>query len=140
DDEFLLNCAELVLKHDSLNLNALLLKQQVLDERIKNYSMEKNINEINKLKANPEISKSVYELEKHLALLYRLGYRQMPFDMQEIIMTGVIPENFKDKNPSPFTTIDPKDEHRKKFTTLYGGLFQEVFIKNEFEQYGHFTF
>ncbi len=140
DDDFMLKCAELVLKHDRLNLNALLLKQQILDARITSYALEKNISDINTLKANPEISQWVYELEKHLALLYRLGYRQMPYDMQEIIMTGVIPENFEDKNPSPFTTIVPKEEHKRKFTTLYGGLFQEVFEIREFEPYGHFTF
>ncbi len=140
DDDFMLKCAELVLKHDKLNLNALLLKQQILDTRVTDYAKENSINDINALKSNSAISKAVYELERHLALLYQLGYRQMPFDMQEIIMTGIIPENFEDKNPTPFTTIDPKDEHRKKFTTLYGGLFQEVFVTREFEPYGHFTY
>ncbi len=140
DDDFLLKCAELVLKHDPLNLNALLLKQQILDVRVSSFATENNISDINKLKANAEISQTVYELENHLTLLYRLGYRQMPYDMQEIIMTGIFPKDFKDKNPSPFTTIYPKDEHRKKFTTLYGGLFQEVFEIREFEPYGHFTF
>jgi RHS repeat-associated protein len=140
DDDFMLKCAELVLKHDRLNLNALLLKQQILDARVTNFAKENNINDINKLKSNNEISQSIYELENHLALLYRLGYRQMPFDMQEIIMTGVIPENFEDKNPKPFTSFEPEDEHRKKFTTLYGGLFQEVFVIREYEPYGHFTF
>lgn len=140
DDDFLLKCAELVLKHDPLNLNALLLKQQILDVRVTTYAIENNISDINKLKTSKEISTTVYDLENHLELLYRLGYRQMPFDMQEIIMTGVIPENFEDKNPSPFTTIVPKEEHKRKFTTLYGGLFQEVFEIREFEPYGHFTF
>ncbi len=140
DDDFLLKCAELVLKHDPLNLNALLLKQQILDVRVTNFALENNISDINKLKANNEISETVNDLENHLALLYRLGYRQMPYDMQEIIMTGIFPKDFKDKNPSPFTTIDPKDEHRKSFKTLYGGLFQEVFELREFEPYGHFTF
>lgn len=140
DDDFLLKCAELVLKHDNRNLNALLLKQQILDTRVMSYALEKNVSDINLLKADTEISQSVYELEKHLALLYRLGYRQMPYDMQEIIMTGIIPENFEDKNPSPFTTIVPKEEHRTSFQTLYGGLFQEVFETREFEPYGHFIF
>ncbi len=140
DDDFLLKCAELVLKHDPLNLNALLLMQQILDTRITNFALENNISDLNKLKANNEISQTVNDLENHLALLYRLGYRQMPYDMQEIIMTGIFPKDFKDKNPSPFTTIDPKDEHRKSFQTLYGGLFQEVFEIREFEPYGHFTF
>ncbi|HET6243766.1 MAG: hypothetical protein H0V01_05555 [Bacteroidetes bacterium] len=140
DDDFMLKCAELVLKNDRLNLNALLLKQQILDARVTGYAIENNINDINNLKANSEISHTVYELERHIALLYRLGYRQMPYDMQEIIMTGIIPETFVDKNPTPFTTIDPVDEHRKKFTTLYGGVFQEVFVTREFEPFGHFTF
>lgn len=140
DDDFLLKCAELVLRHDPLNLNALLLKQQTLDTRVSTYALENNINDINKLKSNNEISLTVNELENHLALLYRLGYRQMPYDMQEIIMTGIIPKNYVDKNPKPFTTIDPKDEHRKSFKTLYCGLFQEVFEEREFEPYGHFTF
>lgn len=140
DDDFMLKCAELVLKHNRLNLNALLLKQQILDAMVTSYSVENNINDINQLKSNSEISQTVYELEKHLSLLYRLGYRQMPYDMQEIIMTGIIPEDFEDKNPSPFTTIVPKEEHKRKFTTLYGGLFQEVFEIREFEPYGHFTF
>jgi RHS repeat-associated protein len=140
DDDFLLKCAELVLKYDPLNLNALLLKQQILDARVTTFALENNANDINKLKATNGISQTVFELEKHLALLYRLGYRQMPFDMQEIIMTGIIPENFEDKNPSPFTTINPIDEHRNSFKTLYGGLFQEVFEIREFEPYGHFTY
>lgn len=140
DDDFLLKCAETVLKHDNLNLNALLLKQQVLDERVVNFAKENKTNDINTLKSNQEISHTIIELENHLELLYRLGYRQMPFDMQEIIMTGVYPENFEDKNPSPFTTIDPIDPHRKHYTSLYGGLFQEVFETREFEPYGHFTF
>ena len=51
-----------------------------------------------------------------------------------------MPTHYQDANPSPFTTIVPKDEHRKKFKTMYGGLFTEVFEKREFETYGHFTF
>ena len=57
----------------------------------------------------------------------------MPYDMQKIIMTGVMPAHYQDKNPSPFTTIPPKDEHRKKFKTMYGGLFTEVFEKMGFQ-------
>jgi len=140
DDDFLLKCAELVLKHDPLNLSTLLLKQQILDVRVTSFAIENNISDINKLKVNAQISQTVFDLENHTALLYRLGYRQMPYDMQEIIMTGIFPKDFKDKNPNPFTTIDPKDEHRKSFKTLYGGLFQEVFEIREFEPYGHFTF
>src|SRR5690606_40402906 len=114
DAEFLLRCAELALKFDPKNLNALLLKQQVLDARVKNYAEKHGVVDINYLKSDPKISTTITSLEEHLASLYHLGYRQMPLDMQKIILTGIYPENYKDKNPSPFTTIDPKDEHRKK--------------------------
>jgi|GEM_PF-3681765 len=138
-DDFLLRCADLALRYDSLNLNALLLRQQVLDARVNSYASARQINDISQLKADPAISETVYELEAHLSRLYRLGYRQMPGYMQEIIMTGRYPENFEDKNPTPFTTIDPKDEHRRQYQGLYRGLFQEVFEKRASEPYGHFT-
>lgn len=140
DDGFMLRCAETVLRHDSLNLNALLLKQQVLETRVMAYAKERRVLDTDSLKAEREISRTVRELERHLALLYRLGYRQMPYDMQEIIMTGVYPDEFEDRNPSPFTSIDPKDGHRKRYQALYGGLFPEVFETRELEPYGHFTF
>lgn len=138
--EFLLRCAELVLKYDSLNLNALLLKQQVLDERVATYATQNNMYNVSALKKDPEINKKIASLEYHIATLYRLGYRQMPIDMQKIIMTGIYPETIKDKNPSPFTTIDPKDPHRKEFQSSYHGLFQEVFEQKEIEKYGHCSF
>src|SRR5690606_9866918 len=70
DDDFMLRCAELVLKHDRLNLNALLLKQQILNERVKNFAIENNITEIKSFKENNEISPTFFQLERHLALLY----------------------------------------------------------------------
>ncbi len=141
DDEFLLRCAETVLNCDSLNLNALLLKQQVLDNRVVNYAEQSSNQNIIKLKQDKNIQQTFFELEKHTALLYRLGYRQMPLDMQKIIMSGNYPDSgFVDKNPSPFTTIDPKDAKTAKYHALYGGLFQEVFDTKPTEPYGHFVF
>ena len=137
---FLLRCAELALAHDSLNLNALLLKQQVLDEQVTEYARRNSAYGIPPLKKQPKIRQTMKALETHLALLYRLGYREMPVDMQKIIMTGIYPKTGADKNPSPFTTIDPKDPHRKEFQSSYGGLFQEVFEKKEIEKYGHYSF
>lgn len=47
---------------------------------------------------------------------------------------------YKDKNPSPYTTIKPKDEEDAQYMTLSHGLFQEVFEHKKLETYGHFTF
>lgn len=144
EDEFILRCADLVLQHDSLNLNALLLKQQALEARVANYAVKNKISDINRLKQDPKISKIVSSLEKHLALLYRLGYRQMPMDMQQMVLDGFRNEDNGsiriNKNPSPFTTVKPKDPNDAQYWTLTHGAFQEVFEVREFEPYGHFTF
>jgi hypothetical protein len=109
DTEFIMRCTNLVLQHDSLNLNALLLKQQCLSEVIKNYATHYKTNDINTLKLvaknetkHTDLTKTIRTLEIHLTLLHKLGYREMPIDMQKIIMTGQYPEHFNDKNSSYF--------------------------------------
>lgn len=140
DADFMEQCADLVLSHDSLNLNAILLKQQILDTRLKNYALQKGTSHIATLRKDPAIAPLIVRLESHLGRLKELGYRQMPVEMQKIILSGEFPAQFTNQNPSPFTTIDPKDEHRKKFHTMYGGLFQEVFVPREQETYGHVVY
>lgn len=143
DDVFMLRCAELALRFDSLNLNALLLKAQVLDARVTAYAVKHRISSIEQLKADKAIWSTVLQLEKHLARLARTGYRQMPTDMQEMIMNPLSydPKKWdrKSRNPKPFTTIkvlDPKDE---EYWSLTKGMFQEVFEPSQKETYGHFT-
>ena len=140
DADFMEQCADLVLSHDSLNLNAILLKQQILDTRLKNYALQKGTSHIATLRKDAAIAPLIVRLESHLGRLKELGYRQMPVEMQKIILSGEFPAQFTNQNPSPFTTIVPKDEHRKKFHTLYGGLFQEVFVPREQETYGHVVY
>lgn len=143
DNEFLLRCAELALAHDSLNLNALLLKQQVLDARVTKYASKHRLHNITQLQRDTAINAAVLKLEKHTALLNSLGYRQMPTDMQEMILNQFQSEpnhwNHKTRNPKPFTSIkvqDPKDE---EYWTLTAGMFQEVFEPKPKETYGHYT-
>lgn len=143
-DEFLLQCAELALKHDPKNLNALLLKQQVLDARVIEYARENKLNSIEKLRKDKNINNQLEQLENHLALLSELGYIQMPVDMQEVVLNGFKGENTaqfiqKNKNPNPFTSIDVPEEENQ-YLSLSHGIFQEVFEPKEIETYGHFTF
>ncbi len=144
DDEFMLRCAELALRHDSLNLNAHLLKLQVLDMRITDYAVRNRINSIARLKAGKEIAGTYHRLQKQLQKLYALGYRQMPLYMQQMILDGFSGENtgstLAEKNPSPYTTIKPKDAKDGQYATLSHGVFQEVFVPQRYEAYGHFTF
>lgn len=142
--DFLLQCAELALQHDPKNLNALLLKQQVLDARVVMYARANKINTIEKLRNDKKINGQFTQLEKHLTHLSQLGYIQMPLDMQEIVLNGFKGEHAaqfikKDKNPSPFTSIDVPDE-QNQYVDVSHGLFQEVFAPKAIEIYGHFTF
>lgn len=143
DNEFLLRCAELALTYDSLNLNALLLKQQVMDTRVTNYAAQHHLNSIAKLKHDKGILPLVNKLEKHTALLYNLGYREMPHDMQEQIMHPFGYDtkkwNHVSQNARPFTSIkiqDPKDE---EYWTLTKGMFKEIWEPTAQETYGHYT-
>lgn len=142
--DFLLQCAALALQHDPKNLNALLLKQQVLDAKVVAYARTNKINTIEKLRNDKEINGQLTQLEKHLAHLSNLGYIQMPVDMQEIVLNGFKGEHTaqfikKDKNPSPFTSI-AVPEKENHYVDVSHGLFQEVFAPKAIEIYGHFTF
>ncbi len=143
DDEFMLRCAELALKHDSLNLNALLLKAQVLDVRVTQYANTHKINNIAKLKQDKGIVPLVNKLENHLTLLYRLGYREMPIDMQEQIMNPFAYDTKKwnhiSQNARPFTSFEPKDPKDAEYWTLTKGMFKEVWEPTAQEKYGHYT-
>jgi RHS repeat-associated protein len=143
DHAFLLRCAELALAHDSLNLNALLLKQQVLDARVTKYAAQQHLNSIAQLKQDKNIVPLVNALEKHTALLYQLGYREMPLTMQQQIMNPLAYNtkkwNHVSQNARPFTSLkvpDPKDE---EYWTLTKGMFKEIWEPTAKETYGHYT-
>jgi RHS repeat-associated protein len=143
DDEFMLRCADLALEYDSLNLNALLLKAQVLDYRTFQYAKAHRIGRINQLKRDSVIAPTVLRLEKHLALIQHFGYRQMPLEMQERIMNplkyDVKKWDRQSRNPRPFASFEPKDPKDAEYWTLTKGAFQEVFEPTKKETYGHFT-
>lgn len=144
DDDYILQCAELALKYDSLNLNAMLLKEQVLEARVVQYSSKKNITDINKLRTDANIASTFKKLETQIVHLYELGYYQMPLYMQEMILSALKREDNKpiivqDRTPDPFPSIKNVASEDKRYSTLSGGLFEEVKVKKQFEQYGQFT-
>lgn len=144
DDDFILECAELALKHDSLSLNAMLLKEQVLEERVIKYASQKNITDISKLKLEKGIASTYKKLEAQIIKLYDLGYHQMPLYMQEMILSALKREDNKpiivqDRTPNPFPSLKNVAPEDKRYSTLSGGLFEEVHEKKPFEQYGRFT-
>jgi hypothetical protein len=121
-DEFVLACANKALHYDPKNLNAILLKAQVYEQRVMLGEMESA------------------PYEEILAGLYNLGYRQMPDDMKQIILAKIqgIPSNVTptDKTPNPFEEIG---EHAR-YVTLSNGLFEEVHKPQKLIRYGQTIF
>jgi hypothetical protein len=122
DDGFILTCAEKTLEHDAKNLNILLLKAQVYEQRV----MKK------------EMPAAPYE--KMLAELYHLGYRQMPDDMKAIILAKIQGRNTAvastNKTPNPFASIG----EQARYVTLSNGLFEELHTPQKLVRYGQTIF
>ncbi len=78
-----------------------------------------------------------------MSLLYQLGYREMPYEMQQQIMNpfgyGTKKWNHVSQNARPFTSFEPKDPKDAEYWTLTKGMFKEVWEPTAQETYGHFT-
>jgi hypothetical protein len=122
DDEFILSCANTALQHDPKNLNALLLKAQVYEQRVMRQQMPSA------------------PYEKMLADLYKLGYRQMPDEMKEIILSKI------QDRPSSITPTDKTWNtfegigEQARVVTLSNGLFEEMHPKQKIVKYGQTIF
>ena len=131
-DNFLYQCAETTLRYDSLNLNAMLLKAEVLEESI--LSTKKTI-------AQLQTNKQFKEYEKLITKLYVQGYLEMPLDMKNIIINqlqkdtmGFILINHTAKG---FQSINPKDD---RHASLSWGMFDEEQSLKLIEQYRRVMF
>lgn len=132
DDGFMLHCAELALRYDSLNLNAMLLKSEVLEEKI--IKSKKAITQL-------QGDKDFKQHEKLIARLYQLGYREMPIEMKNIVISRLrndsIPIIVRDQTPQPFQNLAVTDS---RYATLSWGLFDEIHEEKPFEKYQRTVF
>lgn len=126
-DAFVMDCAETALRYDPLNLNALLLKAELLQHEVQ--QKQKTITQL-------QADKDFKEYEQLLNKLYTLGYREMPLDMKNILVKGwkqdtteIYLKNYLANN---------KDETRK--ASLSWGLFDEEHKYKPIEQYGQTLF
>ena len=120
-DAFVMACADKALEHDVNNLNALLLKAQVLEQRVMTQQMP------------------AAQYETLLADLYKRGYRQMPDDMQAIIVAaieGAPVTPTENKTPNPFENIGAD----ARYVTLSHGVFEELHKPQKQVRYGHTIF
>jgi hypothetical protein len=106
-DAFMLDCAELALKHDVKNLNAMLLKAEMLENTV--ISMNKPFDEV-------KHSKAFITYQNYLTQLYDLGYREMPIEMKNVIIASLT----KDENFHP--ALINKTNHPFKNNGVYNGI------------------
>ncbi len=127
DDDFIMECAELALQYDELNLNAMLLKAEVLEERL--IKKDKPIKAL-------QSDKTFQEYEKLITHLFDLGYREMPKEMKNLVISRLRKEDspypMTDHTPRPFEDLGIKEE---RYATLSNGLFDEQMLTKPVEQY-----
>lgn len=126
NDKFILSCANTVLKYDSLNLNAMLLKAEVLEAELFEKMKANQITDIVQAKKSTFTKTEFYNYEKQIKLLYDLGYLEMPTEMKNIILAGYNKDPYivvKDHTPTAMSSTGAK--HDKDYITLSGGLFDE---------------
>jgi|GEM_PF-1197355 len=136
DAYFSLRCSNLALKHDSLNLNAMLLKAGVMEESLVNYMKKKHIEAPEQLREIAEIKDVFSQYEKWINRLNALGYREIPSDVQDILLAKAKGEPiaaYKDRTPDAFPGLDVQD---MRYITLSNGLFDEVHVKQKYMSYG----
>ena len=132
DKSFPMNCSETALRYDSLCLNAMLLKTEILEEKVT--AKHKTATQL-------QTDKDFIAYQKIVGTLYKKGYREMPIDMKNLIVSHLKQDsaNFflKNRTPRGFQTINPKDD---RYATLSWGKFDEVHEPKRFEQFGRAIF
>lgn len=139
-NDFLIKCADLVFKHDTLSMNALLLKAEVTENRLFKTMQENKITTVAQARANAKTQKLLAIYEKQLSNLYKCGYREIPKDIQHIILSAIQGNKdgyiTTDKTPNPFAEFG----QTTRYATLSGGLFDEMHYPVDTIQYFHVLF
>jgi len=132
-DVFMMNCAETALKYDSLNLNAMLLKAELLESNLMTTGKS-----IAQLKGNTEYIK----YEKLLVHLYQLGYREIPLDMKNQLIRGWSKDTIKSLAHINYKAAELNASQllQSRKASLSWGLFDEEFPYKLIERYGNTLF
>ncbi|MEI6697262.1 MAG: hypothetical protein WCO13_14505 [Bacteroidota bacterium] len=135
--DFLLQCAVLAYKYDSLSLNALLLKAEITENSLLASMKENKITKLSKARLNSQTQLLLANYETQLSDLYTLGYREIPKDIERVILAKIQHREegaiLKDKTPNPFTSIKAK----QRYATLSNGRFDEIHEAVDSIQYYH---
>ncbi len=130
-----LQYAETTLQYDSLNFSAMLLKQEILEDQLFSYMENNQISSIDELQNREEILYTYSELKNTMLKLQHVGYKEMPSNMQEIILADIQHENTNqtiNKNEysnSPFEKLNASTH----YYSLSNGKYPEIHVQNDTE-------
>lgn len=130
DDDFILSCAETALKYDDKNLNAMLLKAEVLESRLVAVS-----NDVKTLSSRKDFA----EYEQWLTHIYKLGYREMPFGMKNQLIKGWTKDTILQLAAKDHTSSRTNNPHMQptRYASLSWGLFDEEIKTKPLERFGN---
>jgi len=133
DNNFILDCAETTLEYDEHNLNAMLLKAEVLENRLTN--QKKNFAQLQK-------EYSFLNYQEWITHIYRLGYREMPLEMKNLLIKGWSRDTFsklevRDYTPQRLNSVNITPT---RYASLSWGLFDEEIKTKPIERFGNTLF
>jgi hypothetical protein len=98
---------------------------------------ENNIKTVAKARSNSKTEKLLTNYETQLNNLYKLGYREIPKNIEDMILATIQhkdePTFIQDKTPNPFNGIHAK----QRYATLSWGMFDELQENVDTAQYYH---
>ncbi len=134
DDDFMMACAEKALRYDDHNLNAMLLKAEVMEARI---------TQLHKAVPLLKDNKDFKAYQAWVGHIFDMGYREMPFEMKNRLVQGwtkdtLIRLAYKDYRPEDGL----KNTHLvpTRYASLSWGLFDEQIKTKPLERYGNTVF
>lgn len=130
-DDYVLQCAELAYQADTFNLNALLLKAEVLEARL----LAKN-----KTVAQLQSDKQFLDYQKHITHLFNLGYREMPAEQKRMIIEKLRNPEMVIARYNAMQEQSKQKSFETRKATLSWGLFDEEMETKPTEIYGRTAF
>ncbi len=128
DDGFMMSCSNLALKFDSLNLNAMLLKAEIMEDQI----IQRG-NKISQLQSD----RAFKDYEQLITRLYKLGYREMPLSMKNILIKGWMKDTVSTLAAANYRSVEAESKiPATRKASLSWGLFEEEIADKPIEKYG----
>jgi|GEM_PF-1510334 len=133
EDDFMLSCAEFALKYDSLNLNAMLLKAEVMETKL--LEQEKDVRELS-------TQEDFQKYQDWITHIFSLGYREMPFEMKNLIIQGWSKDTLALLATTNYTPnrLNHPTLKKTRYASLSWGLFDEDIRTKPLERYGNTVF